>query len=316
MKGKLPVCVVSLAFILFQNSAVAEKFDGAAHDPLPAGQGQIEAVISASLEECTSFEEAATTETVTLLSSETPATTMLQNQVNYLLDNHWSVGEKPVSASATSPPVDDEAMNFVKGSLALGLLASYYRTAGRDSQDGNVIGYAPLSTDFALNLCLTYWLSNNLIFTPGLFYSHSSSVQRINENDRYGQATNLYGIMLGAGYFKPCFGQFGLLTGADLSFGIGNNIDKSTIGNDETKTKSSLWQMEAAGYFGVWYAVNRYLITGQLGLIAYRYTSAKIEGDFTGNYRQNENEFLVGLNTKQFLLGMRYLLNRNSSSTE
>jgi len=33
-------------------------------------------------------------------------------------------------------------------------------------------------------------------------------------------------------------------------------------------------------------------------------------------YRQRETEFLVGLDTKQFALGMRYLLNKRTSSSE
>ena len=219
------------------------------------------------------------------------------------------------------PPIPDRLSEiwFVQNALALGLLASYTRSGGRDVNDGNVLGYLPTNTDLRLQLCLTYWLSNSFYLTPALLYSRNAQVQRIGEDDRYLTANTLYGLSIGAGYFKPCFTRFGMMTGADLSYQVGRAVNKVELAapNSETKTTSGLWEAQASGYLGVWYAMNRFLVTAQLGLIAYRYRNSERYGDlFELEYRQRESEFLLGLDTKQFALGLRYLLNKRNSSSQ
>jgi hypothetical protein len=181
------------------------------------------------------------------------------------------------------------------------------------------LGYLPITTDLQLQLCLTYWLSNKVYLTPALLYSRASQIQRTVLDDRYVNATNLYGLSIGAGYFKPCFTRFGLMTGADLAFQLGNTVNKIEVQSPPTeeKTKTNLWQAQASGYLGVWYAMNRYLLTAQLGLLSYQYRNSENNADlFEQEYRQRESAFLVGLDTKQFALGLRYLLNKRSGNSE
>ncbi|MBI1193901.1 MAG: hypothetical protein GC205_12140 [Bacteroidetes bacterium] len=253
-----------------------------------------------------------------------------------LLSNPWTVGQKagsgqplmaaleplalqPAVPAASAVPDRLSEIWFVQNALALGVLASYARSAGRDVDDGNLLGYQPTFTDVRLQLCLTYWLSNSFYLTPALLYARNAQVQRTIADDRYLTASTLYGLSIGAGYFKPCFTRFGLMTGADLSYQMGKAVNKVVIEtpSTETKTTTGLWEAQASGYLGVWYAMNRYLISAQLGLISYRYQNSERSGEFFEfEYRQRESELLVGLDTKQFALGLRYLLNKRTSSSE
>ena len=231
----------------------------------------------------------------------------------YPLEN-W---RKPTShfGSSCTPDYVSEFL-FLQSAITLGVLATYYRSGGRDRELGNTLGYNPVTSNLALQLCFSLWLTDHILFNPSLAYRRDVIRQRPNQDDYFLTGNSLYSVVLGAAYFNRCFGNFGMLAGVDMAFGFGNNVNKSKLGSTEIKNTNSLWQMGPSGYLGVWYAVNRYLISAQLGVISYLYTSAKVTSEFGGDFRQNTSVFQFGLDTKQFALGLRYLLNRKGSTAD
>ncbi len=211
-----------------------------------------------------------------------------------------------------------EPILFSKGALAIGLDASYHRNGGKTIFDSATPDQlSTVNTTYMLQPCLSYWLSDQMVLNTGLSYANTVSTQRPNEDDRYHQGINQYGLMLGAEYFHPCFDRFGLSAGADLGFWMGSQFDRAVVGNDKITRKNNFWEFQPSGYIGAWYAKDRYLVSANLGLISFRHRNTRIEEDespFTEpEYNIVDNDFFFGLNTKQFGLGLRYLLNANRS---
>ncbi len=245
----------------------------------------------------------------------------LDRRVRQLTARPWRVGEAPQpAADPMAPPalaaaplmdVDYEKMRvlYFARALAIGIQASYFRSGLRDLDGGSLSDYGFSNSELYLTLCLSYWLANNWYLNGTLGYGVIREVQRNDEDDRQIDRLALASAYFGMGYFRPCFGPFGLLAELDLGFGIGRRADIGrTGGTVPTKNTLGVWQLQAVGSMGVYYAVHRYLLYARMGLLSYVYTSQEVDDEFfTG--RLVSSDVALGLQMKTLAVGMRFLLN-------
>jgi hypothetical protein len=245
----------------------------------------------------------------------------LDRRVRQLTARPWRVGEAPQpAADPLAPPalaatplmdVDYEKMRvlYFARALAIGIQASYFGSGFRERDGTTTTNYGSASSQLAVALCLSWWLANNWYLNGTLGYDVSRSVTRFGEEDRTINRVALATVAFGMGYFRPCFGPFGLLAELNVGFGFGGSSNITRIaGLDPITNTDALWQLQAVGSFGVFYAVHRYLLFAQMGALTYRFRSQAYDTEF-GSGRRISSDLGFGLDMKTLSVGMRFLLN-------
>jgi hypothetical protein len=200
-------------------------------------------------------------------------------------------------------------MLFFARALALGLRVSYFRTANSSRDNGSIVNYGSTESDLILAFCLSYWLSNNWLLNAILGMDQLRRANRFGEEERSINRFRLATMAIGAGYFYPCFGNFGLLAEAEVGFGYGSDARRLiTPTNDPVTTSLNAWSLQAGTYVGLWYAVHRYMVFARMGALSYTLLSVEGNEDFSSG-REISTSLNAGLNLKQIAIGMRFMLN-------
>ena len=215
---------------------------------------------------------------------------------------------------ATTPPevylnsAVRQAQGFEETALAIGAALLFSQVAGAlVDPNGNVSSYLAKVTTLSMAICLSYWIAANLVVNAQLGWEQDQTVDRSPGTDeRDLQRLGLFTVGGGLDYYQPCFGSFGLLMGIGLVAGIGNQRFISEGGTSTFDQKNAAWRLTALGHFGAWYVISSYMIFAQWGLLAYQYD--RVSFGESGGYSR-DSALLLGLNTKAFLVGVKFLLN-------